>query len=94
MSFQPTDKKIVIEPLTSSVYTSKFTTIAVVMHGFEAVAGQLKVNGKSTKAKSTNIDLYNSIKPNDPLWFNSRKMEQNILVIDDVKPGSKTEISW
>jgi alpha-glucosidase len=94
MRFQPTDKKIVIEPLTSSVYTSKFTTIAVVMHGFEAVAGQLKVNGKSTKAKSTNIDLYNSIKPNDPLWFNSRKMEQNILVIDDVKPGSKTEISW
>jgi len=94
MSFQPSEKKIVIEPLTSGSYTSKFKTIQVILHGFEAVADQLKVNGKSATKKSTSIDLYNSIKPNDPLWFDSRKMEQKVLVIDNLNAGGKTEISW
>ncbi len=94
MSFQPDSKNIVLEPLTSDSYNSKFKTIAVILHGFETVANQLKVNGKSINPKATTIDLYNSIKPSDPLWFDSRKMEQKVLVIDNLKAGTKTEISW
>ena len=94
MSFQPDLKNIDIEALTSNSYTSKFKTITVILHGFETVANQLKVNGKSINPKATTIDLYNSIKPSDPLWFDSRKMEQKVLVIDNLKAGTKTEISW
>jgi hypothetical protein len=64
------------------------------LHGFESVSSQLKVNGKSSNPKTTAIDLYNSIRPNDALWFDSRKMEQKVLVIDNVKTGGKTEITW
>jgi len=94
MSFQPVDKKIVIEALTANSYSSKFKTIAVILHGFEQVANQLKVNGKAVTPKSTAIDLYNAIKPNDALWFDSRRMEQKVLVIDNLNAGGKTEISW
>ena len=94
MSFQPSEKKIVIEPLSSGSYISKFKTIDVILHGFENVADKLKVNGKSATQKSTSIDLYNSIKPSDPLWFDSRKMEQKVLVIDNLNAGGKNEISW
>ena len=93
-SFQPSDRKIVIEPLRSNSYTSKFKTITLVLHGFEHLAQQLKSNGKSLSPKETIIDLYNSIAPSDPLWFDSRKMEQKVLVIENLKSDSKTEISW
>ncbi len=94
MSFMPADKKMVIEPLSSPMYTSKFKTIALMLHGFESVAPHMRVNGKTVTPKAVAIDLYNSIKPNDPLWFDSRKMEQKILVIDNVQANIKTEISW
>jgi len=94
MSFNPSDKKIVIEPLTSKAYTSKFKAIAIVLHGFELFGDQMKINGKSGSPKEFTIDLCNSIKPNDPLWFDSRKMEQKVLVFGNVKVGSKTEITW
>jgi alpha-glucosidase len=94
MSFNPETKKILIEALTSKSYSSKFKAYTLFLHGFEGVAGQLKVDGKSFKAKETRIDLYNSINPDDPLWFDSRKMEQNVLVIENIKANVKTEISW
>jgi hypothetical protein len=64
------------------------------LHGFDAVEKQLKVNGRSVSLKATSIDLYNSIKPNDPLWFDSRKMEQQVLLIDNLKANENTEIGW
>ncbi len=94
ISFHSTDKKISIEPLTSGAFTSKFKSIAVILHGFENLANQVKVNGKSVSPKQGTIDLFNSIKPNDPLWFDSRKMEQKVMIIDDLKAGVKNEISW
>jgi len=94
MSFQPADKKIVIEPLITKSYTSKFKTIGIILHGFETVSSQLKVNGKSYSAKEAVIDLFNSIKPEDPLWFDSRKMDQKILLMNISKISEKTEISW
>jgi alpha-glucosidase len=94
MTFMPADKKMVIEPLASPTYTSKFKTIALMLHGFESVAPHMRVNGKTVTPKAVAIDLYNSIKPNDPLWFDSRKMEQKILVIDNIQANIKTEISW
>jgi alpha-glucosidase len=94
MSFRPDSKNIVIEPLTSDSYKSKFKTIAIILHGFETVANQLKVNGKTLHPKATTIDLYNSLKPTDPLWFDSRKMEQKVLLVDNIAASSKTEISW
>jgi alpha-glucosidase len=94
MSFLFADKKIIIEKLASNSFTSKFNTISVVLHGFEPAANQLKVNGKNSQPKVKVIDLYNSIKPSDPLWFDSPKMEQKVLVIDNLKTDSRTEISW
>jgi alpha-glucosidase len=94
MSFQPAEKKIVIEPLVLKSYISKFKTIAVVLHGFETVTNQIKVNGKSNSPKVAVIDLYNSIKSNDPLWSDSRKMEQKVLVIDTMNTNDKNEITW
>ncbi len=94
MSFQPADKKIVIEALAAGKYKSKFTAISLIMHGFEPVAKQISVNGKANQAKSSVVDLFNSLKPDDPLWFDSRKMEQKVLVISNVKAGEKNEITW
>ncbi len=94
MTFSPFEKKIAIEPLTAKNYSSKFKTVALMLHGFEAVEKQLKVNGRSVSPKATSIDLYNSLKPNDPLWFDSRKMEQKVLLIDNVRAIEKTEIAW
>jgi hypothetical protein len=94
MSFSPSEKKIAIEPLTANTYSSKFKTVALMLHGFEGVEKQLTVNGRSISPKATSIDLYNSIKPNDPLWFDSRKMEQQVLLIDNLKANENTEIGW
>jgi alpha-glucosidase len=94
MSFDPVAKKIVIQPLTSKSFTSKFKTISIILHGFEAVASQLSLNGKHNTPKESLIDFFNSIKPTDPLWFDSRKMEQKVLVIDGINANKEIEISW
>ena len=94
MNFDAAGKKIILEPLASGSYTSKFKTIQIILHGFEGVASLMKVNGKAVGSKRAVLDLYNSITPNDPLWFESRKMEQDVLLIDNLKAGVKNEISW
>jgi len=94
MSFIPTDRKIILESLQSGSYSSKFKTVSVLLHGFEAFASQLKVNGKTTASTLTSIDLYNSILPNDPVWFGSRQMKQQVIVIENLPAGSKNEITW
>jgi hypothetical protein len=85
---------LLLQPLTSKSFTGKFKTISVILHGFEAVAGQLSLNGKRNTPKESVIDFFNSIKPTDPLWFDSRKMEQKVLVIDGVNANKENEISW
>jgi hypothetical protein len=94
MSFDPTTKRIVIQSLTAKSYTSKFKIISVILHGFEAVSGQMDLNGKRYSPKETEIDFFNSIEPTDPLWFESRKMEQKVLVIDGIIANKEVEISW
>jgi alpha-glucosidase len=94
MTFNAADNRIVIEPLASNSYSSKFKTITLILHGFESLANKMKVNGNAVSPTSKSIDLYNSIKPNDPLWFDSRKMEQKVLVIDNLKASTKTELTW
>jgi len=94
MTFDPIAKKIVIQAFTSKSYTSKFKTISVILHGFEAVADQLSWAGKRNSPKKSVIDFFNSIKPTDPLWFESRKMEQKVLVINGITASKGIEISW
>jgi len=94
MSFQPGDKRIVFEPLKSDSFTSKFKSISLVLHGFESLSGKLQVNDKVTAAKDEVIDLFNSIKPNDPLWFDSRTMEQKVQVINGINASERTVVSW
>ena len=94
MSFNPTTKNIVLQSLTAKSYSSKFKTISVILHGFDAISGQLKLNGKGISLKETYIDLFNSIKPTDPLWFESRIMEQKVLKIEGINAGKGIEISW
>jgi len=94
MSFQPGEKKIVITPLASEKYSSKFKTISLLLHGFEPVAGQLKANGKAVQAKVTSIDLFNAVGRKDATHLDSREMFQKVLVINSLKSGEKTEITW
>lgn len=94
MRFQPNEKKITIDPLVTAKYNSKFKNISLVLHGFEPVAHQLKVNGKAVQAKETSIDLYNSVGRNDAVHLDSPEMIQKVLVIDKLDAGKGTEISW
>ncbi len=94
MTFDPVAKKIIIEPLSAKSYASKFRFVSVILHGFETVANQINVNGNGVEPKLTSIDLYNSIKPKDPLFFESRKMQQKVLVISNLKAGERNEVSW
>jgi alpha-glucosidase len=94
MSFDPAAKKIVIQSLAAKSYTSKFKSISIILHGFEAVSGQMGLNGKRYSPKATVIDFFNSIKPTNPLWFDSRKMEQKVLVIDGNIANKGIEVSW
>lgn len=94
MTFDPANKKIILEPLSGNNFNSKFKTVKVMLHGFEAISNQMKVNGKIITPKAAVIDLYNSIKPSDPLWFDSRKMEQKVLEIDNLNAEKTNEIIW
>jgi alpha-glucosidase len=94
MSFQPGEKKIVITPLASEKYSSKFKTISLLLHGFEPVAGQLKANGKAVQAKVTSLDLFNAVGRKDATHLDSREMSQKVLVINNLNSGEKTEITW
>jgi alpha-glucosidase len=94
MAFDPSERKATIESLAGKSFTSHYKVVTVILHGFEPMAKQLKVNGNAFECEESTIDLYNSIKPNDPLWFDSRKMEQKVLLINNLKAGEKNVISW
>lgn len=94
MTYDASNKKLNIQPLTSDSYKSKFKKITFVLHGFENSAKTMKLNGKAVTCMEESIDLYNSITKDDPLWFDSRPMNQKVLLIENVNAADKIEISW
>lgn len=94
MKYDAGNKKLNIQPLTSDAYKSKFKKITFVLHGFENSAKTMKLNGKAVTCMEESIDLYNSITKDDPLWFDSRPMNQKVLLIENVNAADKIEISW
>jgi alpha-glucosidase len=67
ISFLPAKRSIVFDAAEGS-FKSKFNTIKVVLHGFDA-ASSLKVNGSSSKLKSEYVSFLTPVSTFDPQGF-------------------------
>jgi alpha-glucosidase len=94
MRFDPTNRTITLDPLYNGKYNGKFRTLTLILHGFESVSGAMKCNGSQANPANQTLDLYNAIRPDDALWFDSRIMKQNVKVISGLSTGNRNSISW
>ena len=92
--FDPAGRQIVIEA-PEGLYPSKYSNIALLMHGFGELKDKLKMNGKDPAVKTVKIDLLNFLGDKDPLnTGGSRKFlqEVNRIMIENAK--DKIVIAW
>ncbi len=90
-SFNPGKHQIIIEkPLGN--YTSKFTKIMLVLHGFDTE--NFKLNGIEARSTAQDIDLITSLTENDPLYIAKTKYRQTVRQIMINKPDAGNILSW
>jgi alpha-glucosidase len=91
--FDPDRKQIVIEaPLGS--YQSKFSKIALILHGFDDQKNKMTINGNRADMQDMTIDLLTSLGEKDPLNASARKFMQKVnqLMVDNI--SGKMVIAW
>lgn len=86
-------KKLMLIDKPEGNFTSKFTKIEVVLHGFEANQA-IKVNGKPVSSKTVNIDFLNALDTKHPHFLENTHSPVGCQVIEISSANSKTEISW
>jgi len=91
--FDPDGKQIVIEAPVGS-YQSKFSKIALIMHGFDDQKNKMKINGNKADVKEITLDLLTSLSEKDPLNTSGRNFPQvvNLLMIKNI--NGKFIINW
>ena len=94
LRFDPAGHQIVIDAPEGS-YTSRFSKIALVMHGFNDLNDKLKVNGMLAGLASITIDLLTSLNDKDPLnTGGGRKFPQKVNRIMVESAKDKIVITW
>lgn len=73
-------------------FASKFSKIALMLHGFDS--DQLKLNELEVPVKNQQIDFYTSLSENDPLNISARKYPQPVRQILINNPGKSNIVSW
>jgi alpha-glucosidase len=92
--FDPAGNQCVIEA-PEGAYTSRFTKIALILHGFADLKQKMKVNGNKAGVQTLTIDLLTSLSDKDPLnTGGGRKFPQEVnrILLDNIK--DKTVITW
>jgi alpha-glucosidase len=74
-------------------YRPHFTTIAVMMHGFEDMASAT-VNGKAAPISKKRVSFMKALSNFDPLGSQANEGTIPVQVIHIPYPSSKTSINW
>ena len=91
--FDPKKKQIVIEAPVGP-YVSKFSKIALLLHGFNDHKAKLKVNGLGSGMQEITIDLLTALSDKDPLNTYSRKFPEQVIQIMIDNIIDKVAIGW
>jgi len=92
--FDPAGRQIVLEKPEGS-YVSRFSKVVLMMHGFNGITGNLKVNGVSSRVKQVTTDLLNSLLAKDPLNSSGgRKFPQRVDQILLENASETAIIEW
>ena len=91
--FDPAGNQIVIE-MPEGSYTSRFSKIALMLHGFAEIKDKLNVNGQQAGVTTMTTDLLTTLSDKDPLNTGGRKFPQEVnrIMVENLK--DKTIIAW
>ena len=91
--FDPAGNQIVMEKPEGS-YASRFSKIALMLHGFADMKNNLKVNGQQAGVTTMTTDLLTTLSDKDPLNTGGRKFPQEVnrIMVENLK--DKTIIAW
>ena len=90
--FDPIAKKLTIEA-PEGPYKSKFTTISLMMHGFEA-AQRFSVENKIMSTSAVHIDLLSALRPGDALYIDGKRFTQEVNQFSLPAKITLTVLSW
>jgi len=92
--FDPIGNQIIIEK-PEGLFTSRFSKIILMMHGFTGLNNNLKVNGKITSVQTITTDILTSLMDKDPLSTgNGKKYQQEVKRIALENALDKVVITW
>ena len=90
--FDPQHRQIVFES-TEGPFVSKFSKIALVMHGFPPMQN-FRINDTPVTPSEASIDLLSSLPDNDPLYTITQKYLQEVRIVSFNNEKAKTVIEW
>ncbi len=93
MTFDPDARQIVLDS-SEGDFSSKFRIVKFILHGFNEIVGNWKINGMKTETIMGEINLYNALQPDDPLYNWEPRPEQMVMKIAPVEAGGKIVLSW
>ncbi|MDD5507821.1 MAG: glycoside hydrolase family 31 protein [Bacteroidales bacterium] len=91
--YDPDDRQILIGKKSGS-FASKFSHIALMLHGFDTTQNNWKLNSQPVRPERSTIDLCSALAESDPLFLGGRKFEQKVHVLNLDGFGEKQVISW
>jgi alpha-glucosidase len=92
--FDPVGNQITIEK-PEGLFTSRFSKIILMMHGFTGLNNNLKVNGKIINIQTITTDILTSLTDKDPLSTgNGKKYQQEVKRIALENALDKVVITW
>lgn len=91
--FDPVSRQITIGT-PAGEYVSKFKRITLVLHGFDTIQANWRINQKRVLPESITIDLYSALDDNDPLYLGNRKYDQKAQIIQLDGFGDEQILHW
>ena len=92
--FDPVAKQIIIQKPEGS-FTSRFSNVVLMMHGFGDLTGRLRVSGNVPRIRTVTIDMLTSLTDKDPLNTGiDRKFPQEVTSLHFENVKDKLIITW
>jgi len=94
IEFDPQGKKIIIGE-TEGRFGSRLSKICLVLHGFDFLGDEIKVNGEGIKTEAKTIDLITALADADALYLGGKKYTQEVKqCVFSLAKAKPTQLTW